>query len=83
MSFNTAPCKIVPTMTRLHDNEQSWNGETGHIVLPMMQKYIPDINLPHYYCAGPPAFVKAMENMLETSGIDSQNIHLDEFSGYS
>jgi ferredoxin-NADP reductase len=83
LSLNKPPCLIIPTMTRLSDNEQSWKGETGHIALPMLQKYIPDIILPHYYCAGPPAFVKAMASLLETAGIDSQQLHVDEFSGYS
>ncbi len=37
---------------------------------------------PIYYIAGPPGMVRAMQDMLRTSGVDTDRIRAEEFAGY-
>ena len=73
---------IVPTMTRPADSLQSWKGETGHIDAAMLARYVEDLTTPIFYLCGPGAMVKAMRTMLEGTGVDSDNIRTEEFTGY-
>ena len=48
----------------------------------MLAKYLPSLQGPIYYLAGPPAMVAAMRRMLTETGIDEDDIRTEEFSGY-
>ena len=74
--------KFIGTMTEMEKSGTPWTGETGYINKEMLQKYISDLAAPIYYSAGPPAMVAAMRKMLNDSGINDDNIKVEEFSGY-
>jgi ferredoxin-NADP reductase len=48
----------------------------------MLDKYLNGAVSPVYYITGPPPMVKAMHTMLVDSGVDDDNIRLEEFAGY-
>lgn len=74
--------KCVPTMTRMEQSRESWDGETGYIDEAMLRRYVADIEKPIYYIDGPPAMVAGMRRMLLDAGVDEDNLRTDEFSGY-
>ena len=76
--------KLVATMTEMDKSKQSWTGETGFITKEILDKHLKakETNKAIYYIAGPPAMVAAMRNMLNESGVDTDNIRTEEFSGY-
>ena len=73
---------LIPTMTHTEDSHRLWSGETGFIDKSMLMRYLPTIQGPIYYLAGPPAMVAAMRGMLADSGADEDDIRTEEFSGY-
>lgn len=71
---------FIPVFT---DNSlEGWEGERGHINADMIKKYVPDIETPIYYLAGPPEMVKAMRKLLMEIGANEDNIRSEEFDGY-
>ena len=74
--------RFIPTMTRIGTHDASWSGERGHITKEMLLRYIPDINGPMYYSAGPQGMVAAMRAVLNNAGVDDDDIRTEEFSGY-
>lgn len=74
--------KMIGTMTRLAASDHGWKGEVGHIQRGMLENVVPDLMAPVYYVAGPPVMVAAMHTMLNESGVDDDNIRIEEFSGY-
>jgi ferredoxin-NADP reductase len=72
--------KFVPTITQPGD--ASWPYERGRIDAAMIKKYIPQMDLPIFFVAGPPGMVLAMNQALIQSGADEENIRTDEFYGY-
>jgi ferredoxin-NADP reductase len=74
--------KFIGTMTEMGKSKQSWKGETGFMDGKMLAGAIPDLTAPIYYIAGPPAMVAAMQDMLVAAGVDSDNVRIEEFSGY-
>lgn len=73
---------FVGTMTDMSKSSRAWAGEQGYITAEMLRKHVPDMQTAIYYLAGPAAMVGAMRKMLETTGVDSDNIRTEEFSGY-
>ena len=73
--------QFVPTMTGEVPSVRGWNGLTGMIDAAMLGRHLPLLG-PHYYVAGPPAMVVAMQQMLEDAGVSSANVHAEEFAGY-
>ena len=84
--------RFIPTMTRLGDVDDAWQGERGHITKEMLLRHVPpylevrrgepDINGPLYSVAGPQRMVAAMRAMLNAAGVDDDDIRTEEFSGY-
>jgi len=76
---------FVPTMTRLRDSHASWTGETGHLDGSMILRYL-RLSDPQataiYYVAGPPRMVAGLHEMLNTIGIDDDDIRMEDFAGY-
>lgn len=73
---------FIPTMTNLEGSQMPWEGERGYIDQELLQKYLPDSKSPIYYTAGPIAMVNAMREILNTAGIDDDDIRSEEFAGY-
>jgi len=73
---------FVATMTKMEKSQRPWHGETGHIDERMLAKYIGDLTSPIYYIVGPPAMVDALENVLNATGVNTDNIRTEEFTGY-
>jgi ferredoxin-NADP reductase len=73
---------FVGTMTEMEKSTRKWDGETGYITKHMLVKYLGDLTLPIYYIAGPAAMVTAIRKTLNESGVDDDNIRIEEFSGY-
>jgi ferredoxin-NADP reductase len=73
---------LIGTMTEMEKSSRKWNGETGYINRPMLEKHVGDLTLPIYYVAGPASMVTAMRKTLNEAGVDDDNIRTEEFSGY-
>ena len=73
--------QLVATMSDA-DESGDWLGETGWIDEDMLRRHLADLTGPIYYCVGPGAFVSAMTDMLAKAGINKDDIHLEQFSGY-
>ena len=80
---------FVPTMTGMAASHSPWTGETSLVDIEMIRKYVPGDESagkrptsPIYYIAGPPGMVTALRTMLNDSGIDDDDIRVEEFSGY-
>ena len=73
---------FIGTMTEMDKSAKPWSGETGYINKEMLAKHLPDLALPIYYIAGPPAMVTALKEMLLPAGADPDNIRIEEFAGY-
>lgn len=73
---------FIPTMTEMSKSQRKWTGETGFINKGMLFRYLPSLQGPIYYVAGPPAMVAAMRRLLTDGGVDEDDIRTEEFSGY-
>jgi ferredoxin-NADP reductase len=73
---------LIPTMSKMKESSQTWQGETGMIDEAMLKKYLGDITTPIYYISGPPEMVDAMQKTLTQAGVKSSNVRAEEFSGY-
>ena len=73
---------FVGTMAEMEKSSREWRGETGIITKAMLLKYIGDLTLPIFYITGPPAMVTAMRKTLSESGVNDDNIRIEEFAGY-
>lgn len=72
--------KIVYTITQSEGS--NWSGEAGRISEDLIKKYVSDFQKPRYMIAGPPAMVKAMEEMVLAMGIDPTQLKKENFVGY-
>ncbi len=73
---------LIATLTEPAKESSSWGGETGHIDLSMIKRYVDDLMPPIYYIAGLPEMVSAMKTMLTASGVRARNIRAEEFTGF-
>ena len=73
---------FIGTMTEMEKSDRKWDGETGYVNKPMIEKHVGDLMLPIYYLAGPASMVMAMRQTLNEAGVDDDNIRTEEFSGY-
>jgi ferredoxin-NADP reductase len=74
--------KLICTVTQPEKSRMAWLGETGRISIQMLSKWIPDLSVPIYYIAGPPAMVTGVRQMLVGSGVAEEDIRAEEFYGY-
>ena len=74
--------KLIACMTDMQKSSQFWTGERGAINSAMLEKYLKEVASPVYYVTGPPEMVKTMHLMLTDSGVDDDNIRIEEFAGY-
>ena len=64
--------------------EDNWDGPTGFIHEVLVENYLKDHPAPEdceYYMCGPPMMNAAVISMLESLGVESENILLDDFGG--
>lgn len=73
---------LVDTMTGLKPGSHSWKGESSRVSKEMLTKYVGDLNGPIYYLAGPPGMVAAMQTLLNSAGVNDDDIRPEEFAGY-
>lgn len=73
---------FVPTMTDMSRTDSSYWGETGRIDQAMIAKHLKSEASLIYYFAGPPGMVRAMRNLLNSMGVDDDDIRTEEFAGY-
>lgn len=73
---------FVATMTDMGRSHHPWQGETGVINQEMLAKHLKSAASPIYYMAGPPGMVKAMRTLLNSMGVDDDDIRTEEFAGY-
>lgn len=73
---------LVATMTRAQPSSQPWQGPRGHIDKAMIERHAGPMTAPIYYTAGPARMVRAMQNLLRSAGVSTDNIRAEEFAGY-
>jgi len=73
---------LVCTMTKMHQSQKEWKGETGVINKEMLLRQVIQLQGPIYYVAGPPGMVLGMRKMLVGAGVDEDDIRTEEFGGY-
>lgn len=81
--------KLIATMTEIEKSNHPWKGEEGLINYRMLDRHLKAVATPDwysagpiYYIAGPPQMVRDLQAMLTNSGVDSDDIRIEEFSGY-
>jgi ferredoxin-NADP reductase len=50
--------------------------------MQMLPKIIKHVAEPKYYVAGPPSMVNSMKSLLQSLGVVSDQIHVEQFEGY-
>ncbi len=48
----------------------------------MLTKHLKEVVSPIYYITGPPTMVQAIHAMLKDTGVDDDDIRIEEFAGY-
>lgn len=74
--------RLVATMTEAGPSLESWTGATGMIDAELLKRETADLPSPIYYLAGPPVMVTAMRELLNSIGIDDDDIRSEDFYGY-
>ena len=74
--------KLIATMTEMENSRRFWRGETGLINHEMLARHLAGASNAIYYVAGPPSMVNGLRTMLAESGVDTDDIRSEEFSGY-
>jgi ferredoxin-NADP reductase len=82
LTRESATFTFVPTMTEMDKSHLSWDGERGRIDQQMLAKYLTGITSAIYYVTGPPGMVKGLRTLLKATGVDSDDIRTEEFTGY-
>jgi len=74
--------QFIATMTQISHSKQAWSGMTGQIDADMLTGIGARLPSPIYYLAGPPKFVEAMQNLLNGTGVDDDDMRSEGFYGY-
>ncbi len=64
--------------------EDNWQGKRGFIHQVLFESYLETHPAPedvNYYICGPPMMTKAVLEMLDNLGVETENIHFDDFGG--
>lgn len=73
---------LVATMTKVEESRHPWHGETGYITREMLSKYLKDAASAIYYITGPAAMVTGLRAVLNSAGVNDDDIRTEEFTGY-
>jgi ferredoxin-NADP reductase len=79
---STENFRFVPTLTRVANPSEGWQGETGHISSEVLSKHVSNLQGSICYVAGPPTMVSAARLALNEAGVDEDDIRTEEFAGY-
>jgi ferredoxin-NADP reductase len=71
---------LIPTVTG--HRTLAWPYEKGHINRHMLTQYLPRLEGPIYYTAGPSGMVTAMTELLNSSGVSDHDMKTEEFGDY-
>jgi ferredoxin-NADP reductase len=89
LEAQNANYKLIATMTEAEKSARPWKGEVGMIDYKMLDRHLKAAATPEwysagpiYYIAGPPQMVRDLQTMLTNAGVDSDDIRVEEFSGY-
>ena len=74
--------RLIACMDEMENSHRAWQGETGVIDAPMLARHLKGVVSPIYYITGPPTMVQALQAMLKDTGVDDDNICIEEFAGY-
>ncbi len=74
--------KITYTITKPEESQVPWDGPTGRVDENFIQSLISNLKSPIFWLCGPPAFVDAMEEILNSMQISQERIKIDKFTGY-
>ena len=74
--------KFICTVTQPKKSRMAWRRETGRISIQKLSKWFPDLSIPIYYIAGPPAMVTGVRGMLTGAGVAEGGIRAEQFYGY-
>jgi ferredoxin-NADP reductase/nitrite reductase/ring-hydroxylating ferredoxin subunit len=79
--------QIIYTITEEEQNQSganNWKGEKGRIDKAMLTRYSGDSEQKNsvFYICGPPAMIKAMQDLLQDIQISKYQIRVEEFTGY-
>ncbi len=74
--------RLIATMTQMGKSHRAWPGETGFIDPKMLSGHLKGIENAIYYIAGPAAMVDGLHKVLNTTGIDDDDIRMEQFTGY-
>ncbi|MGH9345284.1 MAG: FAD-dependent oxidoreductase [Terriglobia bacterium] len=74
--------QMIATMTQMEKSHRPWKGERGLINHEMLSKYLKGVDNAIYYIAGPAGMVKGLHGMLNSFGVDDDDIRTEEFTGY-
>jgi ferredoxin-NADP reductase len=74
--------RLIACMNEMEHSHRVWQGETGVIDAQMLAKHLTGVASPIYYLTGPPTMVQAIHAMLNNSGVDDDDICIEEFAGY-
>jgi ferredoxin-NADP reductase len=89
LETQNANYKLIATVTEVEKSTRLWKGEVGMIDDKMLDRHLKAAASPQwysagliYYIAGPAQMVRDLQTMLTNAGVDSDDIRLEEFSGY-
>ena len=74
--------KLIATITGDSESVKQWRGERGVIDKTMLAKVIKQVTEPKYYIAGPPSMVNSMKSLLQSLGVESDQVYIEQFEGY-
>jgi ferredoxin-NADP reductase len=74
--------RMIATMTDMEKSDRPWQGERGRINHELLSKYLKGVDNAIYYITGPPGLVKALRSVLNSAGVDDDDIRTEEFTGY-
>jgi ferredoxin-NADP reductase len=80
MTAQNSNFTLIPTITG--SRTLAWPYEKGHIDREMLTRHIRGVKAPVYYIAGPSGMVTAMRGMLNASGVNDDDIKVEEFGDY-
>jgi ferredoxin-NADP reductase len=81
MTAQNSNFTLIPTITGRRT--LAWPYEKGHIDRAMLTRHIRGLKGPVYYIAGPSGMVTAMSGVLNASGVNDDDIKVEEFGDYT
>jgi len=74
--------RLIATMTGMEQSHLPWDGDRGLVDSAKVERACAGYDDPVYYLAGPPGMVDFLRTLLETAGVDEDDIRSEEFFGY-